>query len=75
MITQKIICDRCNKVLKDSEKKVELTDVFESMFCDGEQELGYVEINVVRLDGVVTRKLHLCEKCYDIAINALNKSC
>ena len=73
MITQKIFCDRCNKVLKDSEKKVELTNVFESMFGGEEQELGYVEINVVRFDGVVTNKLHLCGNCYDIAVNALNK--
>lgn len=60
MIQKKIICDRCGKVVEDSENK-EI------------KELGYVEVNIIRFDGKRTDQRHFCEECYDIAVKAWNE--
>ena len=70
MIQEKIICDRCQKVVFDSEKKSNIVD---ALFGTESEEPGYVEVNVIRSDGQCTKKLHFCGDCYDIAVNAWNK--
>ena len=72
MFQKKIICDRCEKVIFDSANKQE-TNIVDALFGTGTEELGYVEINVVRLDGECTKKMHFCGDCYDIAVKAWNK--
>lgn len=74
MIQKKVICDRCKKVVFDSEQKAKATDIFDALVgTNTDQEIGYAEINVIRFDGTVTHTVHLCEKCYDIAVKALNE--
>lgn len=62
MITKKVICDRCKKVILDSENEQ----------TDG-KELGYAEVNIVRFDGKTTSTMHFCEDCYMVAVNAWNE--
>lgn len=73
MIAKKVICDRCKKVIFDSENEQKETDVVDMMFgkTDG-KELGYAEINIVRADGKITSTLHFCEDCYMVAVDAWN---
>lgn len=73
MIAKKIICDRCKKVIFDSENEQKVSDILDMMFgkADG-VELGYAEVNIVRADGKITSTLHFCEDCYTIAVDALN---
>lgn len=73
MIARKVICDRCKKVVLDSEKEIKMPDAVDMLFgkADG-VELGYAEVNIVRLDGKTTRTMHFCEDCYTIAVDAWN---
>ena len=75
MIHKKIICDRCERVIFDSEQKTEdkVSDIVNSLFGNSPgQDIGYAEMNVIRIDGAITHTVHLCEKCYDMAVKALN---
>ena len=75
MIQKKIICDRCEKVIFDSEHKPESkpSELVDMLFGTASaKDIGYAEMNVIRFDGTVTHTVHLCEQCYDIAVNALN---
>lgn len=76
MIKKQIICDRCKKVALDSERipSGKVQELVDAMFKGTMTEsLGYVEINVNRFDGAITRTIHLCGDCYDIAVKALNE--
>lgn len=74
MIQKKIICDRCKKIVFNSEDE-KPSDIIESMLSYGSDgELGYVEINIIRFDGKCTKTLHFCEDCYDVAVKAWNES-
>ena len=76
MIQKKIICDRCEKVIFDSEHKPESksSDLVDMLFGTASaKDIGYVEMNVMLFDGTVANTIHLCENCYDIATQALNK--
>ena len=76
MILQKIICDRCNKVIFDSERKSEntATELFDAFFKDDStKDIGYAEVNIIRFDGKRTDQHIFCEQCYDIAVKAWNK--
>lgn len=75
MIQKKIVCDRCEKIIYDSEKKqgTKASDIVDALFgISGESEVGYAEMNMVRIDGTKIRTIHLCEKCYEVAVKALN---
>lgn len=75
MIQKKIICDRCKKIIFDSERKPEnkASEIVDALFgTNSIQDIGYAEMNVIRFDGTVTHTVHLCENCYDIAVKALN---
>jgi len=77
MIQKKIICDRCNKVIFDSERKSDSkpSELVNALFgINDEQCIGYAEMNVIRSDGTIAHTVHLCENCYDIAVQALNKN-
>lgn len=76
MIQKKIICDRCNEVIFDSESKLdddpnELVNVLFGI--NSEKYIGHAEMNVIRSDGSFAHTVHLCMDCYDIAVKALNK--
>ena len=73
MIQQKIICDRCNKVITDSEAEKNTKDsIIDALFGAGTGEPGYVEVNVMRADGICGKKMHFCGDCYDVAVKAWN---
>jgi len=73
MIQQKIFCDRCNKTIFNSEtEKDKGTSIVDALFGVSTEELGYVEVNIIRADGACTQKLHFCGDCYDIAVKAWN---
>ena len=62
MIQKKIVCDRCKKNIYDSEKKLgtKASDIVDALFgISGESEVGYVEMNMVRIDGTKMRTIHL----------------
>lgn len=77
MITKKVICDRCEKVIVDPEKQgSKASMIFDALFGISGKDGGleYVEITALTLNGEKVRSVHLCEECFKIAERALNES-
>lgn len=77
MILKKIVCDRCEKVIVDSEKQgSNASAIFDALFGVSGKGSGleYVEITALTLNGEKVRSVHLCEECFKIAEKALNES-
>lgn len=66
----KIFCDRC-----EAEIKPKAPDILDVMFKNREPEdCGYAKITIHAFpDCNVTKTLHLCGRCYDVIVQALNK--